>query len=276
MSASHKEMKKKIKKPDLFQLEVTNILDFIIKNKKQITMVVAPVVLIAVIGVIWQQLQMSQAESRREALAMIDKAFADENSAVEKQRAEIQKEITALRAEETKLKTNPKKGDELKKVTVKIDSLTKKSEGLKADHTKSTKDYAEYFAKYKDTSEGWLAGVKLSSEYIKEKKFKEAASVLEYVLSKSVSIDFYQKQVRLMYVSVLEELGDFDKASKEVALLLEQSDDKLKPRVLLRKGVLEVLSKNKAEAQKTFSELIEKFASSAEAQKAKSMKALWN
>ena len=81
------------------------------------------------------------------------------------------------------------------------------------------------------------------------------------------------QRLSLMLVGIMEDAGEFDAAIKECDVLNGLATDEVKPSILLTKGRLQYFKKAYPEARTVLSEIVEKFASSPEATKARSLMA---
>ena len=91
---------------------------------------------------------------------------------------------------------------------------------------------------------------------------------------RSNGIDFYQVQVRLMYVAMLEELKKFDDAIAQLEIVQPLASEELHARILLTKARLQMEAGKNDEAKKTLDIIITTQASTPEARQAIALKAL--
>jgi len=280
MSNNYKEQKKALKQPDQFQAKGMVFLDWLIKNTNKIVMVAVPLLLVFVASIAYEMLQEQRRDKRLEELGKVQVVYEEEQRAAFKQREEIAKQI-----EEIDKKINPEPADEGSataavtpdpQLFLEKTVLEKKMEDIKADHSKSIGLFAEYFKKFEETPEGWMAGMTNARLLAEQEKIAEAKTVLESVIRLSKDSKFYQTQSRLVMVGILEELEDFDGALAQVDELDKIVDADLKPKILLAKGRIQMLKNENADAKATFSTLIEAHGASPEAQKARSIQSLLN
>ncbi len=288
-----KKHQKQLKRPDAFQVKALDFLAQAEKNKATLIKIVVPIVVILFSIVGYQYYVDYAAESRRQDLASIDAIFEAENEKIQEQRKKIQEEIASIdkKISEQEKALTPKVDDknkakevdkkieetaELKKLREDKKVLADQQKDLMADHSGSSAKYQEYFQGHKTSAEGLQAGLKSANILIEQKKFEDAANTLKTVLEGAPKNNFYQGQVRVLYASLLEQMGKFDEALEQLNLSLEVVGDGLKPRVLLSKGRVLLLKKDSEGAYKALDTLISKHGSSQEAHKAKTMKALWN
>jgi predicted negative regulator of RcsB-dependent stress response len=290
----NKQAQKELKRPDKFQIELMQIADWIAKHRKQLlNFALLPIASIIAVGLTYQKVQEHRTETRADELSKIDVVFEKENEAADKQRKLIQEKMAKLveapkpaggEANSPEKVANPEEAAS-KPVAVVLDpkaveAETKKFEAelklIKPDHTESLVSYQKYFDANASNPEGWRAGMRAVNIQVELRKYSDAALTAERLLKQALALDFYQVQVRMLYVSILEELDRYDDALKELDLLTKLADEALQPKVLLTKGRIEILKNNKTAAHTTFEGLIAKHAASAEAQKAKTIMALWN
>lgn len=294
-----KQAQKELKQPDKFQLELMHVADWISKYRRQLLLyAVLPVTIVLVTLVVVKNVREYQADTRNSELSKIDLIYDNEEKAAEKIRSEIQEKIT-------KLSVKPEPEPEADAAAVAVDKaasatataqpgevaaspidavaaaeqkkkLENELKAVKADHAESLAAYQKFFEANLSNPEGWRAGLRVVNTLVQNKKYQEAATSAENLLKQAKSLDFYQVQVRLLYISILEEQDRFDDALKEIDVLIKAADESLQPRVLLSKGRIEILKNSKDAAKSTFENLIAKHGASAEAQKAKTMMALWN
>jgi hypothetical protein len=295
-----KQIQKELKQPDKFQIELMHVADWIAMHRKQLLMyAVLPIASIVIVGLTFQKIQEHRTDVRLQELSKIDVIFDKENETAEKKKSEIQEKIAKILDKQQPAGETAKKADnsanpaasaanpaEAAKAPVepldpKVAEAEKKKletemKSIKADHGESLVGYQKFFDANPSNPEGWRAGMRAVNIQVEGRKYQEAAIIAERLLKQALALDFYQVQVRLLYVSILEELDRFDDALKEIEILAKLGDDSIQPKILLTKGRIEILKNSKAEAHTTFEGLIAKHGSSAEAQKAKSIMALWN
>ena len=260
-----------MKRPDAFQKKFFRAMDWAVVHKKRLGFmsVVASTLIVASLSLwFWER---HRTQGRQAELATIDGTFSEEERIAYEQREKLQKSVTAL---EEELKKGGPQADTGKKSE--LEAKKKEMEELKSNHSGSIEKYLAFYQHAKGTPEGSKAALSVVQDYLKNEKFQEAAQLLQEVLTNSGHHgDFFQIQVRSLYTSVLEELGQFDAALEQVALLTKavKSDDMA--RVLLVKGRLEHFAGKKEASQATFDQLLKDFATSNEATKARALKAVW-
>lgn len=284
MSSAKKDELRSLKQPDQFQVKAMAFMDWLLKNTKVLVGVV--VVAGAVVGGTYavRAVQAKQRDGRLDELGKVQIVYEAEQKKAQDAREAIQKQIEAAQAKAKPaaapavVPNKPAEAPPAEDPTVKAEvaALTKKMEAVKPDHAESAAKFQEFYKKYDGAPEGWMAGLQSARLLVDQGKAAEAAPLLESVLDKSKASQFYQVQTRLALISVLEDQSNFDKALAEVDALDKIADKELKPRVLLAKGRIQLLKNQKSEAKATFNSLIEQHGASPEAQKARSIEALFN
>ena len=268
----HKQFEKSLKRPDSFQDHILKGITFATKNKKQIMMMISPILVVALIGYGVYGWMNHKAAARRTELAKILALQTEEQNNVGKKREEIQKEIDALRT--TKPAADGKKVELSAESLAKVTVLEKQMTDLKADNSKSTAEFRKFYDNNKDSPEGWMAGLAWSSKQLQDNKSAEARPLVEAIAKASTANKFYQLSSRFMLIGILEDAGEYDAAIKECETLAGITTDDAKPAVLLAKGRLQYFKKSLPEARTSLNEVIEKHASAPEATKARGIIAL--
>jgi len=229
--------------------------------------------LAAILGVIaFQYARHWQSVQRKDALHAIEKQFTDEENAFTKKRAGLRDELRKLE--------NPAKdkaaGDAAPVVpdASAVAAKKKELEAFKADHKVSLEKFVAFFKSHQGSKEGWRAGMAAVGILVKDKNLAEASDILKTLLEKSKGIDFYQVQVRLMYIGILEDLKKFEDALAQVEIVQSLASEELKPRVLLTKARIQIEVGKADEANKTLDLIMTTYASSPEARQALVLKAL--
>lgn len=260
-----KKKQQELKKPDAFQKKLYGYFMWAKSNPQVLVKLALPLFGIVVIAIGWLSWMDHMSQSRKDALAAIDMIYDKEEMDLDHKRKEISKQIQDLSANK----------DDQEKNKDKIKSLEDEVKNLKTDHKDSLPKYLSFFEKHSTDSEGWRAGMESVQIYVANKDFEKASILLGDLLNKAASSSFYQTQGRSLYVSVLEELGKFDQAAIEAATLVKTAKEADKPKALLTHARVLLLSGKKTEAMQILDELITKHNASAEAQKAKAMKAVF-
>jgi len=270
VSQNRKEFEKQLRAPDQFQTGVAHAFDWMVKNKNLVMVVVVPLAVMALGYAGWGYYAETQKANRIEALGKVEAGFRNENKVVFDQQEGMRKEVSSL-DEQIGKEADAKKKDGL---NAKKAALQGQMEAMKADHTASIAGYKAFFEANTGNPEGWAAGAKSAALMIGKKDFAGAKELLGKVIDASNKEIFYQTQCRIMLMGVLEELGDLKAATEVADVLAGLADDTQKPFALLQKARFEIGQDQKDAAKKTIDQLIEKHGSSAEADTAKTMKAL--
>lgn len=281
MTSRTKEQTRALKGPDQFQVQVMSGLDWVVKHAKQLVPVALLLALAAGGVLAYQKYQSSQRGSRLEELGKVQIVYEGEERMANDQREVLQKQIEAIDAKVVLPAAKPGEPEAPPPAmdpaqTAQKAVLEKQVAAIKADHTESSRQFQEYFKKYEKTPEGWVAGMTAAKIMLDGQKTAEATPLVEAVVANSKDVPFYQTQARLTLAGLHEEAGAYDKALVELDALDKIVSEELKPKVLLARGRIQLLKDQKAEAKTTFDGLIEKHGASPEAQKARSIQALFN
>lgn len=269
--SGHKQLEQKLKRPDTFQQNIMKGINYATNNPARILKMLAPLILIAIAGYGFQVWKQRQASHRRIEISKLLAMVTEENNAVGKQQEEVRKEIDTLRNPPgVKPDAADNKPVLSAETLLKISTLEKKLTETKADHSKSSAEFKKFYDTNKDNAEGWLAGMSWAGNQLAQGKAAEVKPVVEEIAKASLNHKFYQIQSRYMLANIQEELGEFDAALKEADVLISLVDDDSKPMILLLKGRLLYFKKD-AGARAVLSEIVEKHASTREAQTARSL-----
>ena len=243
---------------DTFQLYALRIGRWSKTNSKQIAIVVLPIVVLVIGILLGRSYLKAQKDNRLTEIATIDSVYELEEKELATRRQELQQEI-----------------DQLSKKTPdddKIGDLRTKIDTLKADHREVFEQYRDFFHDNRQTAEGWAAAIRAVGIALTDKKYQEAQQLLAELLPQVTENDFYRDQARLLYIGVLEQLGETDKALTEIDNGYQQLPDRFKAQLLLVKGRLQLAQQRKSEAIATYDQIIKDFADSRAALRAKSIK----
>ena len=213
-------------------------------NKKQVGLVLLPVVLVAAGGFVWQAISAKIKDSRLKELARIEDQYSSETESAYK----------------------------------KADPAAQASGKVKPDHTASLAAYLQFIKANSGNEEGWLAGLRatnitLDKDQVLSGDLEAALNIVEPVIAKSSASSFHQSMSRLMAMAILEDLKRYDDALKQAATLLGTVNDELKPRILLGKARIEIAKNARDDAKATLNLILEKHGSSDEATKARALMA---
>jgi len=262
---------KKLKGPDAFQERMLRFLAWLKGNRSATALLLAPIVLVVFGAWVWGFISTSSKDKRLTELARIEILASEEEASAEKLRSAIQKEIDALPQPPAAKPGTPESKDPSEG---KRKELTEKMIAIRADHGPSAQQYLAFFEKNKDNAEGWMAGMKASSWQVHNGQKPAAVKLLGDIVKRSVSVEFYQQQGRIVFINLLEDTGDLDGALKESETLVSLADDYLKPQALLIKGRLLMNRQQKEEAKAVFDQILDKHSTAPEAEKARGYKAL--
>lgn len=287
------EEKTKLNQPDSFQANSMMALDWIVKNQKLVLMITGSLVGVVLIGYGIQKFQQSKKDSRLAELGKIAMQYDAAEKKVDDERKKLSDQLVVLQtklslAEKSatpaadakgKAKAEPANSHPLiDKAAVEKEKaeLEKKVKDLKADHMAEATAFQSFGETHKANVEGWLATIRAASILKNAKKYEEAIALAQKVKDASKSSTFYQFESRFMLLGLYEQTAKFDdgiKVAEELAGLAG-SDAELLPQILLAKGRLLVLKKDNEQATKILSEIIEKYGTAPEAQKAKALKGI--
>ncbi len=265
-----KKSEKQLKRPDAFQTSIFKAAKWFKSSRQQVLLVLIPMVSLILLAGGWQYYRYLDTQKRRAQLAKIHNVVSEEEKTFNKKQADLREEIRKLEAElpkdAAKDAPNPKKAS--------IDAKKKEMEGVTLNHDKSLALYLEFFQANQKNAEGWRAGVAVANDYIAKKMLNEAVPILESILVNSLGTDFYQVQVRFMYIAVLDDLKKYQEAFAESEKLLALAPEDLQPKILLFQARLQKSLGKKEDAIKTLDLVIKNHASTPEAREALATKVL--
>ncbi len=271
------ELGSNLKKQDFFQKKATAFLSWMLLNKKTILILFSPILGIFLIGLIWQYVSDKKIESKRNDLSKINVVYQDESKAASDQRTEIEKKIEELtKSSDKDEKGNPKKIEETPEIKKQKEIMEKQIADIKEDHSKSLAQYQDFFKAHTKDPSGWFAGFRAVTILLEKKDLEGAKKLLEEMSQQTKANSIYQFQIHSLLSGLYEEAGDDEKALAALDEAMKSSSDDLKPRLLLSKARILDKQNKRDEAKKNVDEILEKHASSREAEKAKAMKFFWN
>ncbi|MEZ4741767.1 MAG: tetratricopeptide repeat protein [Bdellovibrionota bacterium] len=284
--SEHKRIQKELKQPDQFQTRALKVMGWMQKNPKTINIALGSIVVVFTTIIAVQAFRTNQKDARRTELTKIDLEYNAEDKIARDKRSDLQKKIQELLKKETKPEIDKSESNDasqqkeeivdVKKIADERKLLQEKLEKIESDHSKSKELYIKFFDKHPSQPEGWIAGIKAVQIMLEKKDYSDANDKITAILKHATGSKFYQIQLRVLHVSILEELGEFDAALKEVETLEKTVDEDYKPKLLLTKGRIQILKSQKKEAFATLQGLVDKYGSSVEASTAKTIMALWN
>lgn len=243
--------KAELKGLDQFQARIFKLINWFLLNKRQVAMVLLPVVLVAAAGFAWQAIAKQAKNKRLEALAKIESVYSQENEQAYK---------AAEAAAQAAGKSDP----------LKLDSK------IKPDHSGSLASYLAFAKENSDKEEGWIAGLRATAITAEQsdgsqEALASALAIIEPVIARSTASSFHQVTSRMVAMSLLEDLKRYDDAAKQAETLLGLVGDDLKPKILLTKARLDVARNALDEARVALTTILEKHDTAAEAAKARAM-----
>lgn len=279
--------KKELKSLDHFQARLVAGLDWMLKNVRYVAYGIAPIIVITLGVALWQWVSGNRADARLAELGKVEVQYDAERIAVDKKKEVLRKEIEGMETVAQKAavaKIDPKADPKVPTPKAELsaadkarkEEIEKQIAAIKADHSGSLEGYKKFFDAHSTDAEGWNSALRAASILVETDKHAEAVAIVERVAGASTKDTFYQTQSRLFLAGLFEEKGEFDRALSEVNALEPLATEDLKPALLLAKGRLQYFKNSRDDAKATFTTLIEKFASSTEAQKARSLKSLLN
>jgi len=263
---------KALKRPDSFQDQITNAINFLSTNSRRILMMMTPIIIVGVVGYgayLWTQ---KNTVARRAELSKILAMHNDELMTVNRKREDTQKQINVLRS--TKPNKDGKKSEVSAENLATITNLEKQMADLKPDHSKSMIEFKKFYESHKKDVEGWMAGLTWAGYQLQNGTPSDSRTTVEQIAKASASNTFYQMNSRFMLIGLLEDAGEFDAALKECDVLMKIAADDAKATILLAKGRLNFFKKSFAESKQSLKEILEKHASTPEATKARGLIAL--
>lgn len=250
-------MKKKnpvdTKSPDTFQITMYKLFDWILKSKVLLMSIFVPVILALTGLFVWDRMSELGAQERKQSLAEIDLVFNSE------------KKVADEKIKELKVKLDEVESDKAKKSEK--DKIQKEIDAVEADHSQSLAKYLSFMRDNLGTTEGKLAGVLAANIELGYNRTKKAKMIFDELFSADPTGPFYDVQVRFLYSNLLEEVGEFDEAIKQIDKALVGATDSLKPKILFSKGRILLGLGKKVEADGVFEKLVLSFSDSPEAKK---------
>lgn len=264
-----KQKKPDLSRTDAFQRAFLQLSHWVKHNARQITIVVAPLVVV-VIAVIGGQVYMKgQKNKRLAALAVINSVYADEQQVVAERRSALQEKIKELDSGGEQAQESGAQPDDKGELETQL-------KAIRADHSRSSEQYREFFAAHQTSPEGWAAAMSAIGIAIASKQYDTAQELLTTLLQHSTKNDFYQVQARLLYIKLLEEQGNLAQALTETEQIYHLAPQDFKPEALLIKARLLLAQQQNSAARAVCEEIIQDFADSHAAVKARAIKVLLN
>lgn len=261
---------KQLKRPDFLQEAFFAGLDWVKSRRIAALAIAAVCVLLVAAAGAWHYYAQWRSDERKTELLAIDHVFEQEEDSFAKADKNMRDTITALEKKLADTKDEKAKAS----LDTELAEKNRQIETFSPNHSASQVQYLEFFHKHVAKPEGWRAGLFAAKIFLEDRKQAEAVDILAKLLTQSLGVDFYQVQVRLMYISVLEDLKRYEEALLEADKLLGIASEEFKPRTLFAKGRLQFFSGMKEEAAQTFDLIISSHSASPEARQAQAVKAL--
>lgn len=256
-----------LKGPDSFQVKVAALVDNASKHAKSSAIATLVLVVVAVAIVGYTQWQQAEQEELAEKLAEVEEVFNDEIESFTNAQQASQDELDKL-----KLELQQKKSDSA--LEAKIAELEAKTKDAKPDHSASKEKFLAFYENHKSAAVGQYAALRYAALEIDAEQSEKVKSLLEELMPATKGRPLLDVQSRLMYLSILEDAGEYDKALEQITQIRDLKLAELEAQLLLMKARLEFFKEDKESARTTLNEILTDHASSQEAATAKSMLAL--
>ena len=156
----------------------------------------------------WEQWSSYSKDQRLAELGEVDDLYREKVLGYSEKKSELEERIADLKADTQQ--------DALKsQLQRQLDELAE------PDLSAVIEGYEELLHQYPHYAEGWAAGVKAARLKIIDQKLEEAADILARILEAKPHLMFYTHQVRWMYIGLLEDLGQYEKAFRELLELTQ-------------------------------------------------------
>ena len=242
---------------DAFQNASARLLNLLSTQRKTLFLIALPVALAVAIGYGWKFQKTRQETARRAALDEILSLISKVDQDTAKHRDEITKKADGLR----------KVGSEIHKDS--IAKLELEAKNIKPNYDAVQPKLLAFYNLHNDENEGWNAGIVVAKQQLEAKKFEEAKNLTEGIAKASIRSKLYQMQSRFLLVGIYEELNQYDLAIQQEILLESLVSEDLVPAAKLAKARTLILKNSNDEAKATLQGIVEKHATSSEAQKAR-------
>lgn len=257
------------KRPDAFQQKVIGYFSELKDRRKEIILLASFFVLVSFVLVSWHFYSEHKRQNVREEIATANISYESEEKVAQEKRQRLQKEIVTLNEKKEKDKESASIESSKKLIAQK----KKQTKEVKADHSISLKLYRELNGQHKTMAEGLQAGVRAVQILLSEKRYEEAAKLLSAISAQTNSDSFYSIHLSFIHIGVLEELNRLDEALLEIGRLKEVGDE-YQAKVLLAKARIVLQQGRKPETIQILDEINEKYNTSQEARKARSLLAV--
>ncbi len=242
---------------DAFQNAFVRVFNAINQQRKTLLLIALPILLAGLVGYGWKYQKTLQQGKRRAALDELLSQVTKADQEAGKRKEEILKKAADLR------KAN---ADIHKDAVAKLEAEAK---AIKPNYAEIRVKLFDFYSKHKDSVAGWNAGMVVAKQDLDQKKFDDAKAITEEIAKASIRSNLYQIQSRFLLVGIYEEQGQFDSAIQQENLLEGLVPEDFVPAAKLAKARTLILKNANEEAKTALQAIVEKHASSAEAQKAR-------
>lgn len=275
-----KDQSREMTAPDEFQKRAVGFYSWMYTHQQKIYMGVAAVVLVCAIGVTVNYLVSQKRLRRLDDVSAIDVALEQEKQRLEEQKQSIQSELSAMRTKlsaaqsakpETKEFLTPA---QVKELEDKIAAASARRDGLVLNSRDIRQNYFEFYQANKGEETGRRAAVQAIMLDIETKDFDAAKKLAAELLAEKAKTPFYQVQVRLVYIGLLEQTGEGEQALAQARLLRDSADQDFLPRGLLVAAGVEKRFGDLERARNDLQRIQDEFPDSPEAVKAGALKSI--
>ncbi len=265
--------RKKLVAPDAFERGSANAVNWMKKN--MILLSVLAVAAVVLVSVFFGSRYMKDSNNSklRTELSAIDALNAEEVDGIKDQRDNLIKKVSDQTAEIAKIKKANATDPKIATLEASKKSLEKQLKDLLPDHSGSLQKYVDFYNSNKASPAGLMAGVQAAKIHVQKKDYASATPILNHVVENGGDFPFFDIQIRLYLVSLLEEQGEFKQAiSKIDAVLKKPLHEDIMPLLLLTKGRLQIFDNDRENAVSTLNKIIKDHSKSYEASQAKQYK----
>lgn len=190
----------------------------------------------------WQQWSSYSKELRLSEIGLVHdqydqlrREYSDQSEALDDQISDLEEQISGLQ-DSTEEKSAAGDGvsssnsagggsAELSQLQRQLTGLQEQRANLpQPDFSGVISGYQNILSKFSAHAEGLAAGVIAAQLLTDEEKFLEATEILAQVVSSGADHLFYGGQVRWMYINLLEDTGQYDKALQEIVVWADTED----------------------------------------------------
>ena len=270
MSQTRKDFKRSLKGPDVLQRNFLRTSRWIDRNQTSIFIGIGIVVVLFIVGLMGAFYYKQTTNKTMMELAKIDLKQQEALLSWSNYLQDTQKKLIEI---QTKIDDPKTSANDKKELLVQKNLLEKK---LKEEPNTNAfaGEYQKFYEANKTNPSGWIAGLRAANSLIEKNNFKDAKDILTVIVENGRSHDFYNIQVRLMLVGLLEQLNEYDTALNVLAPIEKNSGKEIQPLVLLTKGRLLLYKKDNAKAKVELEKLINAYSEADEAKTARGLIAL--